>query len=466
MKKIILSALVVFFLYSCSTETVPNDALIDDTAYRNVADLQLGFNGAMGSYSNRSITTFNSIFTDECRIGADNGGQQIQLHNQQIDANEGQSGAIWVGLYASINRFNRIIEAAQNISPASNSEQIQYNNILGYCYAMRALCHLDLMNHYTVDISDLNSLAVPYIKIVVRSERLPRNTVAEVRDGIIEDLEIADGLITNTNVTLPTKRFVNFVKAKTYFLTNNYSAALTAASLIIDEADSPLTLSSGSNYQDMFANDSNGEIIFKRFRTQNEGFAGGIWYFTGTGGVFMEMSNKMFLSLPPTADVRRDVLFDEPSFIADNTKLLINKYPGRNGIPFFNDDKVIRLSELFLIKAECQARLSQFSDAVVTLNEIRTARGAELIDPATVTTFLNAANTILAERFIELGYEGHRYVDIKRLRNVTNVGIVRNSSDCGGGVPCDLAVSDHRFTLPIPTREMDQNPNMVQNPGY
>ena len=124
---------------------------------------------------------------------------------------------------------------------------------------------------------------------------------------------------------------------------------------------------------------------------------------------------------------------------------------------------------MYLIKAESQARLSLFGDAAATLKLLRDARstaGPTVLD--TYATVAEAASAVLAERFIELGYEGHRYVDVKRLRNVVNMGFVRDPLDCGGASPCTLPVSDPRFTMPIPQAEIDVNPNISgqQNPGY
>ena len=210
----------------------------------------------------------------------------------------------------------------------------------------------------------------------------------------------------------------------------------------------------------MFTDALDGESIFKRRRTQLEGFIGGVWYFTGTGGAFLEMSNKMYNSLP--GDVRDNVLLDPTSDTANNEHL-INKYPGSSGFLFLNDEKVMRVSEMYLIRAECHARLSQWTLAADDIKSIRDARTASNTPVDTYANLLQAANAILAERFVELAYEGHRYVDLKRLRNVTNVGVVRNPLDCGGAVPCELGVNDPKFTLPIPQAEMDSNSNMVQN---
>jgi hypothetical protein len=471
MKRLILSMAMLLSLASCNDalDRLPNDSLVSETAYRSVADLQLGLNGVMVSYSTLSTITFNSIITDEVKIGLDNGGQQVSLYNMILDPQEGNAAGIWNGRYVAINRANRIIAAAANITPSA-SELDQYNNIVSQCYFIRALAHLDLMNHYAPNTMDLNGLAVPYIDFVPStSAQLARNTVEQVRDGILSSLVMAESFLPagSTDVYFATPAAIEFVRAKTYFLTGSYATALTHADNLIlgQNGFSAIPLANTSQYVNMFTDTDNTEIVFKRRRTQLEGFIGGVWYFTGTGGAFLEMSNKMYNSLP--GDVRDGVLFDAAGSALQggpsNNFHLINKYPGSSGFLFLNDEKVMRISELYLIKAECHARLTQYTDAAQAIKDIRDARSGASTPIDTYSSLLQAADAILAERFVELAYEGHRYVDIKRLRNVTNTGIVRDPLDCGGAAPCLLPVSDNRFTLPIPQAEMDTNGNMVQN---
>jgi hypothetical protein len=73
---------------------------------------------------------------------------------------------------------------------------------------------------------------------------------------------------------------------------------------------------------------------------------------------------------------------------------------------------------------------------------------------------------ILAERRLELAFEGHRYTDIKRMRSVLNTGIERDDADCGGAIPCSVPFNSEKFTFPIPTLEINANANITQAPGY
>ena len=462
MKKIVLLLTLVITFYSCedSLDRLPNDSLVSDTAYRTVDDLNLGLNGVFSFYTQRNIITFSSIFTDESKIGADNGGQQVNLYNQVLESGEANANAIWNGHYAVIARANRIIAAADAITPEAD-ELVRYNNIVGQCYAIRALCHLDLLNHYTVDPTDLSSLAIPYVDIVT-DQGLPRNTVQEVRDAILADLDVAGSKISNTSLNFATDNFLEFVRAKLYLFTGSYSQALASAQQLIDD----VPLATASEYASIFDDTSTSEIIFSRLRTNAETFMGATWYFTGTGGAFMEMSNYMYNSLDPN-DVRTNVLLD-PSSNVGNNEHLINKYPGSSGLLFFNQEKNMRISEMYLIKAEAQARLGNFGDAAQTIKVLRDNRYVAGTEPGldVYANMAQAAVAILAERNLELGYEGHRYVDLKRLRFDTNSGIVRNPLDCGGSVPCEIGITDHRFVLPIPQQEVDTNTSMIQNPVY
>src|SRR5690606_23744130 len=123
-----------------------------------------------------------------------------------LNSTTGEANAIWVGRYYTINLANRILEAAQNIVP-STSEQAEYDNILGQCYAIRALCHLDLLTYYTVNPTNISSEAVPYITTSVAIGS-PRNTVEEARDAILEDLSQAEVLINTTDIFYATQNFI------------------------------------------------------------------------------------------------------------------------------------------------------------------------------------------------------------------------------------------------------------------
>ena len=77
-----------------------------------------------------------------------------------------------------------------------------------------------------------------------------------------------------------------------------------------------------------------------------------------------------------------------------------------------------------------------------------------------------AFGAILDERRLELLYEGHRWVDLKRLGDRGNRFLDRDAKECENLAGCTLPNSDYRFTLPIPVDEISANSTVVQNSNY
>jgi hypothetical protein len=69
---------------------------------------------------------------------------------------------------------------------------------------------------------------------------------------------------------------------------------------------------------------------------------------------------------------------------------------------------------------------------------------------------------ILDERGRELLWEGHRRTDLIRFNQFTENG----TWPWKGGVQQGETTSSHRNLYPIPTSQLQVNPNLEQNPGY
>jgi hypothetical protein len=155
-----------------------------------------------------------------------------------------------------------------------------------------------------------------------------------------------------------------------------------------------------------------------------------------------------------------------------NEVIVIDKYPGKTGNAGSNDLKIFRISEMYFIKAECRVRANDLPGAAAAIQLVRQARN--YVASATVPTPVYSSNTnalsdILLERRKELAFEGHRYIDLKRLGIEAGVTVTdRYSQDAVNASalsPANINVTDYRFTLPIPQNELNVNP-MLQNPGY
>lgn len=463
-KSILYITAVAIMALSCTSnveDISPVDVLDAGVVFENVDDLEIGMNGVYDTYNANAIISHSSIFTDDTRIGADNGGQGITLHNWIVDPGSNSQG-IWLNLYQTINRANRVLEAADQIGlPSDQADVDRYNIVRGEALAWRAYAHLMLTSFYAPSF-DANALAVPYIKDVVVLEEPARNSVSEVFTEIKADLNEAEGLLpADGDITRFNGDVLDAIRARMALLEGDYTTAANLAQALVTK----YPLADQADLVNTFEDTGVEEVIFKLTKTINDARVGGVWYFTGTGGAFFEMSRGFYESMDPN-DVRFGINVDQAN--SDNAAdlLLIGKYLGKDGIQYQNDIKVFRSAEMQLILAEARAQTGDLPGAAAAIDALRDIRfGADQPAP-NYTNAAQAVADILSERRVELAYEGFRFVDLKRTRAVTNNSLSRDPRDCGGGTPCDLDLADQRWGVPVPIAEINANNNMVQNPGY
>ena len=136
------------------------------------------------------------------------------------------------------------------------------------------------------------------------------------------------------------------------------------------------------------------------------------------------------------------------------------------------DAIVMRLPEMYLIKAECQEALGDGAGAMATINQLRQARAISGKD----NTLSGTANidTILEERAVELCGEQMRWFDLKRTGKLYEY-VHKYNAQASSNLDADAA-SKHYLYRPIPQNEMDAVQNFTtevnsttgfwQNPGY
>jgi len=107
-----------------------------------------------------------------------------------------------------------------------------------------------------------------------------------------------------------------------------------------------------------------------------------------------------------------------------------------------------------LMRAEAYAESGQTSLAQADLNALRAKRNAAPIT-ASGDALLEA---IQDERRRELAFEGHRWFDLKR----RGMDITKPAF---GGNPT-LPYTDFRILASLPNNQVQNNPMLVQNPGY
>jgi hypothetical protein len=169
------------------------------------------------------------------------------------------------------------------------------------------------------------------------------------------------------------------------------------------------------------------------------------------GGVFAVRATTELLNAFEPGDVRRAAF--ESTVDNGVTVFYSLKFPAHKG-NFFNNIPVIRLSEVYLIRAEARAQQNKTTLAQDDITLIRTNRGLAAVPATTTGTAL--MSLIFNERRVELHLEGHRFFDFKR----RGLNIPKPA-----GVPT-LPYSDFRVLAQVPQAQVLLNPLIKQNPGY
>ncbi|MGQ1946522.1 RagB/SusD family nutrient uptake outer membrane protein [Geofilum sp. OHC36d9] len=121
------------------------------------------------------------------------------------------------------------------------------------------------------------------------------------------------------------------------------------------------------------------------------------------------------------------------------------------------DAVVIRLAEMYLIKAECQLYTGN-GDAMSTINELRKVRAIPGMEDENQLTGTATLETILEERAIELCGEQQRWFDLKRTKTLVNRVKSYNAQAAG-------QIDEHHLLRPIPQTQIDAVTNYSVTPG-
>jgi len=481
-KNIVFSLMSIFLIFSSCEDAIDIEQpgeLNPDLTFETVNDLRLGLNFVYSAVSNNTQIALSSIWCDEVGIGFANGGQGLDgEYSFVMNSGSFQPNGIWESNYDLINFANRLLAGAANVTP--NSDEVdQYNDIVAQARALRAYGHFQLLSYFSTDLSDDNALGVILLDFVPSiTDQLPRSTNGEIFELINNDLDFADAnLADNTDVKYITKNFITAFRARMALYRKDYVNAQIYAQQVIDA----VPLATTAQYPLIWADLVNSEVIFKLERTTGNSLIGGLWFSvdeTIGGSPFYEVGRSLF-NILSQGDVRRNVLVGPTSLIdpdyATSTDyrntdiLLLNKYPGSEGFNRLNDIKIFRTSEMYFIKAEAQVADGQLVAAAQTLQQLRSNRYvSNLPSLPTYASAQVALADILKERRIELAFEGHRYLDMKRLGITSNQQFDRDPRDCEAATLCVITSDDYRLTLPIPATELAANAaiRQQQNPGY
>ncbi|MEM9678715.1 MAG: RagB/SusD family nutrient uptake outer membrane protein [Bacteroidota bacterium] len=370
--------------------------------------------------------------------------------------------------YDVINQVNLILSRIDSYSFFTASELSQLQAEL---LTVRALAHyqvsLVFAQHYAFT-ADASHLGVIYnTDVLIAGEDFPsRRSMANTYLLIQEDLDMALDLYNGTQLQSgPEYSYFNTVNTSALYARialqmSDWQKARDFSDTTINT--SGVVLTSQANYVSEWEENllPINEVImeFTAPVTSEGNVSSSIsanYQFTSTTNYADYVASGDILALYETPDIRLNMFIEEtiPTRIDGiDTPLeyaFTKKFQGDAGTLF------IRLSELYLIRAEANARLGLTNDALVDLNTIRTRANLP-----TLNSTNNLLDDIFDERRRELAFEGHLLFDIARYQKD-----VERNLGCIAPI-CNLGYPSNFFILPIPEDNVLQNENMQQNEGY
>ncbi len=467
MKKYLLLLIILASFTSCENQldTFPTSSVAADAAFRNEGDFSNAVRGAYramlsGSYYGGDLQGFDAA-TDNLLISQEGRFSQQTRHDWAYNPNSGFGGYM-AQAYRVIQNTNFIL---LNIDVLENGAF--KNNVKAEALAIRALAHFDIARYFAkipTQSSDAGaSLAMPYVTEPDVNALPARITVTEYYANLVLDLTEAATLINADNGKFQIgKNAVNGILANVYLHMGKYQEAVDAASSVTT------VVGARANFVGIWNDTQTDDVIFKLQNDNITNVTLGVPYNQTAGGIKSEyVPDYAFFQQYDATDIRKAAYFETSLFAGNNYNHVKKWYSSTTTTSLgVVDAKILRASEVQLIKAEALAELGQDGPARTALDAVRSKRYTGFTVGSEVGSALKAA--IAKERRLELAFEGSRFSDLKRK------GIAITRSDFGhfadgSGVPAvnkNLPVGDFHFQAPIPVGEMNLNPNMVQNPGY
>lgn len=479
-----LTVLLGLLLGACRKDVInlqPINDIPANAAFQNMTDVTNAVNGVYGTWLGRRPSYISSFISDEVRLGTGSEYRNVgnilfnwQHVSDSQDWRDAEQGGIWTNLYQVIDRANRVLEKMVGVPTADATEAALKNRYRGEMLALRAMAHLELLRNYSETAEyDPAGLGVviqrAYAKDV--STYFPsRNTEGEVVAFIDSTLSEARSLIptTFTDISKITRNAVIASQARLYLFTKQWQKAADSATAVLTAV--PVT-TDFTQYQSIWRTKiapSGLEVIWKlNVSPANLGNAVGSLWQDLNGAVQASPATKLLNLFDQTNDVRYSTFFRTPTTTPAATRNLIAKYgvvPNTFQVPenFEYDIKMIRSSELLLLRAEARAELDLITESNADLAQLRAAR-ITAYTHTDIPVKEDLINAILQERYKELCFEGQRYYDLRR----RGLPIARDLADVvNNTVIQNMPASNVKFLLPIPQQEVLANPNMQQNPGY
>ncbi len=472
---IILSLCLTVFLGSCDLEPEPVNATTIDDFFNDDDEILAGiiniYNALQGSNPLEGPGGFNNPFLGiqiEYQMGeilSDNARtksgspQGFDFETFTVTPQTAAVITYYRSMYRIIFTANVVLGNLENASPGN------VNRFEAEARFLRAYAYFNLVRFYG---------DVPLVDRVIGPDEtevaFTRVAESEIYDLILEDLQFAVASdLDNSFRTRASKAAAQTFLAKVYLtLGINYLEAQRLLEDVIDSGDYSLE----DEFLDVFYNEANDETIFSigfddTIELESQGFSAEFLDAVGRGTGSNYATAELVAAFDTYGGNRGQFTFREdpgnPGLFQTVKYLpIIDENVGVTTAPANpriagNDWIVTRYADVLLLHVEAILAGGMETSAPAALASFQAVRDrAGLTDPVTEIT----KEDLMNERRVELAFENHRFVDLKRFgvaQEVLTAFSAANSHD----------FQAFELLLPIPAAEISISQGfLTQNPGY
>ena len=274
---------------------------------------------------------------------------------------------------------------------------------------------------------------------------LKRNTVAEVYEQIVEDLETSSELFNQLPKTRGNYRInsttVDIILSRVYLFMERYDDAIAAASRAIASSEGLTDYTKLAEDMDF--------TMYSYDHSEVE------WVYGDSedvyDGIIFSPSSSLMECFAGKLD-RREIFW-----FSGETIYKITNYGT-------TPTNTIRISEAYLNRAEAYVLSEQANKNTLALADLNELRRNRIVDYEDVNVMDEAQllDEIRTERYVELCFEGHRWFDLRRYgMPAIKHDYKRYGKDAW--MTYTLKEKDPLYTLPIPSEAIKNNIQLEQN---
>ena len=356
--------------------------------------------------------------------------------------------------YALIMGVNAVLDGIDG----ARGDQETRDRVKAEALGLRGFYYFFLVNLFGEPYNyNKEALGVPLkLTAALVENGMKRNTVGEVYEQIVEDLETSSELFNQLPKTRGDYRInsttVDIILSRVYLFMERYDDAVTAASRAIESAEG-LT-----DYTKLA--EKGGFTMYSYDNSEVE------WVYGDAGevydGIILAPSSSLMDCFTGKSD-RREIFwfctYDEyeDEIVYEEAICKISNYGT-------TPTNTIRISEAYLNRAEAYVLSEQANKntlALADLNELRRNRIVDYED-VNITDEAQLLDEIRTERYAELCFEGHRWFDLRRYGMPA---ITHDYKQYGkdAWMTYTLQEKDPLYTLPIPSEAIKNNIQLEQN---